>query len=185
LKKPLGTFSTAPRVELFDEASVVVAGRDFVAFTVVGVSIGGHVFLRLFKVDIFRLQGSQRKSNCMANFFEKIFDTPKRTPIDNVRGRGYYVVRAYERRNQMGYYKQEEIENQVELGDRVPAPKPASIHVAIQPRPVTRKSIKQQQRELARQATGKFLFGWTDLGLIVFSAFGIGALMVVAMWVNS
>jgi len=85
----------------------------------------------------------------------------------------------------MGHFKQEEIENQVELGDRVPPPKPAGIHVALQSRPVTRKSIKQQQRDLARQATGKFLFGWADLALITFSAFGVGVLMTVAMWVNS
>lgn len=85
----------------------------------------------------------------------------------------------------MGYYKQNEIETQVEEADRVPAPKPASVHVALQPRPITRKSIKQQQKELARQATGKFLFGWGDLAVIIFCAWALGALTVFGMWVNS
>lgn len=32
----------------------------------------------------------------------------------------------------MGYYKQQLIAEQVEVGDRVPAPKPATSHVALQ-----------------------------------------------------
>lgn len=32
----------------------------------------------------------------------------------------------------MGYFKQQLISEQVEVGDRVPAPKPASEHVALQ-----------------------------------------------------
>lgn len=32
----------------------------------------------------------------------------------------------------MGYFKNQLIANQVELGDRVPAPKPATDHIALQ-----------------------------------------------------
>ena len=85
----------------------------------------------------------------------------------------------------MGYYKQNEIETQVEEADRVPAPKPAGVHVALQPRPITRKSIKQQQRELARQATGKFLFGYGDVALFIFGGYAIGALTVILVWINA
>jgi len=85
----------------------------------------------------------------------------------------------------MGYYKQEQVEQQVEEVDRVPPPKPASVHVALHSRPITRKSVKQQQRELAKQATGKFLLGHGDLALIILGSLTVGALTVIAMWVNS
>ena len=85
----------------------------------------------------------------------------------------------------MGYHKNEEIETQVEEADRVPAPKPAAVHVALQPRPITRKSIKQQQRELARQATGKFLFGPGDVALFIFGGYAVGALTVILVWMHS
>lgn len=45
----------------------------------------------------------------------------------------------------MGYFKNQLIANQVELGDRVPAPKPATAHVALR-QGVTRK----QQRNFER-----------------------------------
>lgn len=86
----------------------------------------------------------------------------------------------------MGYYKNLEIENQVEEADRVPAPKPASGHVAIQSSDLvtyepkglssklityfpTRRLTRQIEKATARQERCRFLrrLGWTLIGVSV------------------
>lgn len=47
----------------------------------------------------------------------------------------------------MGYFKQLEIANQVEVGDRVPAPIPATAHVANQYGLSSRRWLRHQERE--------------------------------------
>lgn len=65
----------------------------------------------------------------------------------------------------MGYFKQLLIAQQVEVGDRVPAPKPASSHVAL------------QQAEPAFLVKRSSFVGW---GLIVFAlSFGLAVIVSV------
>lgn len=47
----------------------------------------------------------------------------------------------------MGYHKQLLIANQVEVGDRVPAPKPATSHVAYHYGMLSRRWVRHQERE--------------------------------------
>jgi len=47
----------------------------------------------------------------------------------------------------MGYFKNQLIADQVELGDRVPAPKPASSHVAYQHGILSRRFVRNLERE--------------------------------------
>lgn len=47
----------------------------------------------------------------------------------------------------MGYFKNQLIAQQVELGDRVPAPIPASRHVSNQHGLVSRRWLRQLERE--------------------------------------
>lgn len=55
----------------------------------------------------------------------------------------------------MGYFKNKLIEQQVELGDRIPAPRPATSHLAYpsrrdvrQRRQIAEQRVKQYQRDL-------------------------------------
>lgn len=62
----------------------------------------------------------------------------------------------------MGYFKQQLIAEQVEIGDRLPAPKPASSHVALQ----------HDEYIHALATPWRTFIGW---GLIIFAlAFGLG-----------
>ena len=69
----------------------------------------------------------------------------------------------------MGYYKNKLIEQQVELGDRVPAPKPASEHavfyVPAQSRRFIRNLEAQHEAERRRIAWSGGLLGF-GIGLI-------------------
>jgi len=47
----------------------------------------------------------------------------------------------------MGYFKNQLIANQVELGDRVPAPRPASSHVAYGHGILSRRFVRTMERE--------------------------------------
>ena len=60
----------------------------------------------------------------------------------------------------MGYYKQQLIADQVEVGDRIPAPKPAASHVALNQRvnaPVFRTRRAHVRSHLAVTIAGVLL----------------------------
>jgi hypothetical protein len=55
----------------------------------------------------------------------------------------------------MGYYKQQEIANQLEVSERVPRPRPASSHVSLTVR-------RREMRKPARDYTAIMIVGsWT------------------------
>lgn len=71
----------------------------------------------------------------------------------------------------MGYFKNELIAQQVELGDRIPAPKPATIHVAWD----TRRSVKQRRATIAaaqKRAMRKAAFD-TAMGMALAALAGL------------
>jgi len=74
----------------------------------------------------------------------------------------------------MGYFKQIEISNQVELGDRLPAPKPAYTHIAN--RFYGSRLQRNRARKQAEQARR-----WANVGtaLAILCAVGLG---VAAVW---
>lgn len=47
----------------------------------------------------------------------------------------------------MGYYKQEEIAGQVEVGDRVPSPRPSVTHAVFFPERRLRRMAQREQRQ--------------------------------------
>lgn len=68
----------------------------------------------------------------------------------------------------MGYYKNQLIAEQVEVGDRVPQPKPASSHVAFPSRRLTRQA--QSGRRYMTVSTGRYqatVAGMTLAGIVV------------------
>lgn len=65
----------------------------------------------------------------------------------------------------MGYFKNQIIANQVELGDRIPEPKPASSHVANMGL-VSRRMLRDLQQEQTDAHRGK-LFSGIALALAV------------------
>ena len=74
----------------------------------------------------------------------------------------------------MGYFKNELISEQVELGDRLPAPKPASDHVAEQ------SWQRSRQMSLRVERYHKWL-RVRSLLIVGFVGFAAGALTIVAI----
>lgn len=77
----------------------------------------------------------------------------------------------------MGYHKNQLIADQIELGDRIPAPKPASSHVANLSRKQMTEIRRNVQRRSKRQARE---FYWTTLSLVIIGAL-IGFVIGVAV----
>jgi RecA/RadA recombinase len=67
-----------------------------------------------------------------------------------------------ERRPKLGYYKQQEIAQQLEVADRVPRPRPASSHVTLQIR-------RREMRKASRDYTGLMVLG----GMCVMFVLGV------------
>lgn len=71
----------------------------------------------------------------------------------------------------MGYYKNQQIEQQVEVADRVPAPKPVTHHVAYP----TRRLARQIERATARRVMKRrCVVTLSILGGLALVALGIG-----------
>lgn len=68
----------------------------------------------------------------------------------------------------MGYFKNQLIANQVELGDRIPEPKPATTHVALNRRQTVdaRRAAAARMREYERVTRGLVMSGGL-IGLIL------------------
>lgn len=68
----------------------------------------------------------------------------------------------------MGYFKNQLIANQVELGDRIPEPKPATTHVALSRRQTVdaRRAAAARMREYERVTRGLVMSGGL-IGLIL------------------
>lgn len=68
----------------------------------------------------------------------------------------------------MGYFKNEIIANQVELGDRIPEPRPATDHVALTRRQTVdaRRAATARMREYERVTRGLVMSGGL-IGLIL------------------
>lgn len=65
----------------------------------------------------------------------------------------------------MGYFKNELISQQVEVGDRVPAPKPATEHVALQ---------HDENNDLLAGVKGSWsVVGWLLIGTALFAGVAI------------
>lgn len=62
----------------------------------------------------------------------------------------------------MGYYKQQEIADQLEVPERVPRPRPASSHVTLQVR-------RREMRKPSRDYTGLMVLG----GMCVMFVLGV------------
>lgn len=73
----------------------------------------------------------------------------------------------------MGYHKNQIIAGQVEVGDRVPSPKPASAHISAQyPSRKMLRANRKQYRKLDN-----------ELMLIQVAMFALGGILVAAMWI--
>lgn len=79
----------------------------------------------------------------------------------------------------MGYYKNELIAGQVELGDRVPAPKPARHHVAWD----TRRDVREAREWASKRAKyrRRLFAGWWWSGAL--TAFPAGVIVGVIVGV--
>ena len=73
----------------------------------------------------------------------------------------------------MGYYKNQLIASQVEVGDRIPAPKPATSHVAfptrrsrVEAERISREKMRKLNRELLGTAVGYTTIGFA-LGIFL------------------
>jgi hypothetical protein len=64
----------------------------------------------------------------------------------------------------MGYYKQKQIGGQVEVADRVPAPRPASSHVSLV---VTRREMRKPSRDYVNLVMLGAMFGTFVLGVVI------------------
>ena len=71
----------------------------------------------------------------------------------------------------MGYYKNQEIEQQVEVADRAPAPKPVTHHVAWPTRRLNRQIEKATSRLAFKR---RCVWTLSVLGGVALVALGIG-----------
>jgi hypothetical protein len=74
----------------------------------------------------------------------------------------------------MGALKNQLIAEQVEVGDRIPAPKPATSHVAFPER--------RLQRKVEREFRGRLKRDMAQIRNSILSAYVLGALTVGAVW---
>ena len=75
----------------------------------------------------------------------------------------------------MGYFKNQLIANQVELGDRIPAPKPATDHVAYGHGILSRRFIRHLEREHNREHTARLMVaGAIALAVGIALGFAVG-----------
>lgn len=80
----------------------------------------------------------------------------------------------------MGYHKNQLIADQVELGDRIPAPKPASSHVAN----VSRKQMTEIRRNVERKSKQQAReYFWTTVSFIAIGVV-IGIVIGVAVCIT-
>ena len=79
----------------------------------------------------------------------------------------------------MGYFKNQLIAEQVELGDRVPNPKPATDHVAYPTRKTNRHwyDISQAQVKNREVAYRYVVIGWLLIGASIGFAAGVMVVM--------
>lgn len=79
----------------------------------------------------------------------------------------------------MGYFKNQLIAEQVELGDRLPDPKPATHHVAHQTRKTNRHwyDISQAQVKGREVAYRYVVIGWLLIGASIGFAAGVMVVM--------
>lgn len=75
----------------------------------------------------------------------------------------------------MGYFKNELIAGQVEVGDRIPAPKPATSHVAFPERRLrrqmeqrVRRSVRADLRAVTLNSLMMFVLGGITVGSVWF-----------------
>jgi len=75
----------------------------------------------------------------------------------------------------VGYFKNQLIAEQVELGDRVPAPKPATDHVAYPTRKTNRHwyDISQAQVKGREGSYRQVVIGWSLIGASIGLAAGV------------
>lgn len=76
----------------------------------------------------------------------------------------------------MGYFKNELIANQVEEADRMPAPRPASTHVAFPTRRLTRQAERGRRYVTLSRGQYQVLVAW-----ITVIALALGILVGVAL----
>ena len=71
----------------------------------------------------------------------------------------------------MGYFKQQQIASMVEAGDRVPAPKPVTHHVAYPTRRLARQIERATTRRLFKR---RCIWALSILGGLALVGLGIG-----------
>ena len=75
----------------------------------------------------------------------------------------------------MGYFKNQLIADQVELGDRIPAPKPATDHVANSHGILSRRFIRHLEREHNREHNARLMVaGAIALAVGIALGFAVG-----------